>query len=63
VVVTFSIYSDGSTGGLRVEQSSGNRALDNSALRAVYEASPFQRLPPGYERNEARVEIWFQLKR
>jgi len=62
-VVTFVIYRDGSTGDIRIIQSSGDQALDNSALRAIYEASPFQPLPPGYERSEARIEIWFQLKR
>ncbi len=63
VIVTFSIFRNGSSGNVRVEQSSGNRVLDNSALRAVYEASPFPQLPIGYERDEAIIEIWFQLRR
>lgn len=63
VIVTFVIRRDGSTSNVRVVQGSGNRALDYSALRAVYEASPFPRLPAGYERNEASIEIWFQLQR
>jgi len=63
VIVTFSIFRNGSTGDVRVEQSSGNRVLDNSALRAVYEASPFPPLPMGYERDQATIEIWFQLRR
>ena len=62
-VVTFAIYRNGSTGDVRIEQSSGNKILDNSALRAVYEASPFPPLPAAYERNEAQVEIWFRLRR
>jgi len=46
-----------------IVQSSGNRTLDYSAQRAIYLASPFPPLPAGFERDEARIEIWFQLKR
>ena len=63
VIVTFLIRRDGSTADVTLEQSSGNKALDYSAMRAVYEASPFPSLPTGYERNDARIEFWFQLKR
>ncbi len=63
VIVTFLIRRNGSTADVRVEQSSGDKALDYSAMRAIYEASPFPPLPDGYERNEARIEFWFQLKR
>ncbi|HSW50195.1 MAG TPA: TonB family protein [Bryobacteraceae bacterium] len=63
VIVTFVIRRDGSSADVRLEQSSGNKALDYSALRAVYEAGPFPPLPPTYERNDARIEFWFQLKR
>lgn len=63
VIITFIIRRDGSTSDVRLEQSSGNKALDYSALRAVYEAGPFPPLPQAYERNEARIEFWFQLKR
>ncbi len=63
VIVTFLIRRNGSTSDVRVEQSSGDKALDYSAVRAIYEASPFPPLPDGYERNEARIEFWFQLKR
>ncbi|MCS6952717.1 MAG: TonB family protein [Bryobacterales bacterium] len=63
VIVTFVIHRNGRTSDVRIEQSSGNKALDYSALRAVYDASPFPPLPAGYERDEARIEIWFQLQR
>jgi len=63
VIVTFVIHRDGSATDVRVEQSSGNRALDYAAQRAIYEATPFPPLPPGYERNEAKIEFWFQLIR
>ena len=63
VIVTFVIRRDGSVADVRLEQSSGNKALDYSALRAIYEAAPFRPLPAEYERDEARIEFWFQLKR
>ena len=63
VIVTFRIRRDGSSSDVRLEQSSGNKALDYSAMRAVYEASPFPPLPQAYERSDARIEFWFQLKR
>ena len=62
-IVTFDLLRNGSIRDVRILQSSGNRALDYSAQRAIYEASPFPQLPPQYERNEARIEFWFQLKR
>jgi protein TonB len=63
VVVTFLIRRDGSVSGIRLENSSGNKALDFSAQRAIQEAAPFPPLPAGYERNDARIEFWFQLNR
>jgi protein TonB len=63
VIVTFTIRRDGSISDVRVEQSSGNRALDYSAQRAIFEAAPFPPLPAGYERNEARIEVQFELQR
>jgi protein TonB len=63
VIVTFVIRRDGSASDVRLEQSSGDKALDYSAMRAIYEAAPFPPLPAGYERNDARIEFWFQLKR
>jgi len=63
VIVTFDIQRNGQVRNVVILQSSGNRALDYSAQRAVYAASPFPPLPAGFERDEARVEIWFHLKR
>jgi protein TonB len=63
VVVTFDILRSGQTKSIRVEQSSGNPALDNTALRAIYEASPFDPLPGAYPGNDVNVELWFYLKR
>jgi protein TonB len=62
-IVTFDLLRDGSVRNVRVVQSSGNSALDYSAQRAVYDASPFPPLPAAYERNDAAVEFWFELRR
>jgi protein TonB len=53
---------DGSVRNSQIAQRSGNATLDNSALRAVMDAAPFPPLPPEYDRNEANVELHFQLK-
>lgn len=62
-IVTFTILRDGGIRGVRVVQSSGNYALDTTAQRAIYDASPFPALPPQFERDSANIEFWFELKR
>jgi len=63
VIVTFEILRDGSVRNIRFLQRSGHPTLDYSAQRAILEASPFPPLPPGFERDSARIEFQFQLKR
>ncbi len=63
VTVTFEIMRDGNIRNVKLAQSSGVFALDTSAQRAVLDANPLPPLPPGFERDSARVEILFQLKR
>jgi len=63
VIVTFEILKNGQVRDVRVQQRSGILALDNSTQRAILSAAPFPALPPGYERDAATIEIWFQLKR
>ncbi len=63
VIVTFDILRNGQVRNVAVLQSSGNRTLDYSAQRAIFLAAPFPPLPAGFEREEARIEIWFQFKR
>lgn len=63
VIITFNIQRDGTVRDVRVVQRSGNAVLDYSAQRAILEASPFPGLPPGFERNDANIEFWFQLSR
>jgi protein TonB len=60
--VTFTIARNGSVSNVKVSQRSGNLLLDTSAERAVLDANPLPPLPRDFDRNEATVELWFQLK-
>lgn len=63
-VVIFTLRRDGSLapGSVKITERSGNAALDISAQRAVMDAAPFPPLPPGFSKNEAQVELRFNLK-
>ncbi len=63
-VVSFTIRRDGSLapGSVKITGTSGNPALDISAQRAIYDAAPFPALPPEFTKNEAQVELRFNLK-
>ena len=62
VAISFTINKSGAVNNVQISQPSGNYLLDNSAKRAVVEANPLPALPQQFERNEATVELWFQLK-
>jgi protein TonB len=61
-VIGFTIGRDGSVRDIRLEQSSGNPTIDNSALRAVYSSNPLPALPPQYDRDTAPAEFTFDLR-
>jgi len=64
VIVTFELMRNGTIRNLRLLQKSGNSALDLSVLRAIEDAAaPFPPIPPGFERDYAKVEFTFELKR
>jgi len=66
VSVFFTIRKDGSLapGSLKVIQSSGIMSLDLSAQHAILDAAPsFPPLPPGFPKNDADVEMRFELRR
>ncbi|HWC95444.1 MAG TPA: TonB family protein [Candidatus Sulfopaludibacter sp.] len=65
VAVTFTIQKDGSLtpGSLKVSQSSGILALDLSAQHAVLNSAPFPKLPDGFPKSSADVELRFELRR
>jgi len=63
VIATFELMRDGRIRNLKILQPSGISALDYSVQRAILEASPFPPIPPGFDRDSARVEFWFELQR
>jgi len=63
VSVTFDILRDGSVTNLQLLQSSNNRSLDTSALRAVQSASPLLPLPAAYSGSRVSVEFYFDYRR
>ncbi|HLJ51637.1 MAG TPA: TonB family protein [Bryobacteraceae bacterium] len=62
-VITVRIFRNGSIQNPRITQSSGNGAVDNSALRAVIEAAPLPPLPPDYRGGYLDVDFQFTLQR
>ncbi len=62
-VITFQILRDGSIANVQLLQSSGNRSVDNSAVRAILGSSPVTRLPNDYSGSTVNVEFWFEFRR
>jgi periplasmic protein TonB len=60
---TFQILRDGTVTNVQMTQSSGNRSVDNSALRAILSSSPVSALPSGYSGSIVSVEFWFEFRR
>lgn len=61
--VTFTIARNGTVSDVQITRPSGSYLLDTSAKRAILDASPLPSLPAQFERNEATVELWFQLNK
>jgi protein TonB len=60
VIITFTIRRNGSVTNLKVGKPSGIDTLDYSAQRAVLDAQ-LPALPPNFPRNQADVELRFEL--
>ena len=60
---TFQILRDGTVTNVQLTQSSGNRSVDNSALRAILSSSPVSALPSNYSGSSVTVEFWFEFRR
>lgn len=60
VVVTFKILKDGRISDLQVEKPSGISFLDQSALRAVFNAQPFPPLPSDFNQESLGVHFGFE---
>ncbi|HXJ15743.1 MAG TPA: TonB family protein [Candidatus Polarisedimenticolia bacterium] len=63
VIVTFTILRNGSVTNIQIARSSNNYSVDNSAIRAVRDSSPLDRLPAAYAGSEVNVEFWFDFHR
>ncbi|HEV8306728.1 MAG TPA: TonB family protein [Methylomirabilota bacterium] len=61
-VVLFEIGRDGQIKEPAVERSSGNALYDQSALRAIMEASPFPPLPPEFRAPSLKVHFGFEFR-
>ncbi len=60
---TFQVLHDGTVTNVQMTQSSGNRSVDNSALRAILSSSPVSPLPSNYPGNSVSVEFYFDFRR
>jgi TonB family protein len=60
---SFQVLRDGTVANVQMTQSSGNRSVDNSALRAILSSSPMSTLPSNYSGNSVTVEFWFDFRR
>ncbi|MFP4081780.1 MAG: energy transducer TonB [Candidatus Aminicenantes bacterium] len=58
--VFFKIYRSGSVSDLKIEESSGVRSLDLSALRAIQSAAPFPPLPKEYTEQYLGIHLIFE---
>jgi periplasmic protein TonB len=63
MVATFDISRDGSVSNIQITKSSGDGSVDTSAVRAIRDASPMDRLPAEYQGSRVSVEFWFDFKR
>ena len=61
-IVSFHIQRDGTIRLPEIVQSSGNPNIDNTALRAVYAASPLPPLPPQITENDISAQFTFNLR-
>ena len=62
-VLTFEILRNGAVVNVQVVQSSGVASVDRSALRAIHDSSPLERLPSDYTGERVLVEFWFDFRR
>ncbi len=61
-MVSFTITRSGEVRDVRVIQSSGNPNIDNTAARAVYQASPLPALPPQITDSSITAQFTFNLR-
>lgn len=62
-VITFEILRDGTIVNIQMTQPSNVPSVDRSALRAIRDSSPLDRLPSDYRGDKVLVEFWFDFNR
>ena len=60
---TFQIMRDGTVINIQMTQSSSNRAVDNSMLRAIQSSNPLSPLPSSYPGTSVTVTFYFDFRR
>jgi TonB family protein len=60
---TFQIMRDGTVINIQMTQSSSNRAVDNSMLRAIQSSNPLSPLPSNYAGSGVTVTFFFDFRR
>ncbi len=60
VRLTFTIYANGSISDVSISHSSGDTFIDKLAIRAVRQAAPFGKLPPGYASSSLQLDCTFR---
>ncbi len=63
IIVDFDLMRDGSIKNERLLQKSGIQPLDASVERAILDSNPLPSFNTCFDRNQASVEFWFELKR
>jgi TonB family protein len=61
VTIYFQIGKNGKLKGSKVESSSQNESIDESALKAVNMSGPFPPLPDGYKEDQLEVHFGFKI--
>jgi len=63
VEVSFEILRNGTVVNIQMTRSSGVPSVDRSAIRAIQDSSPLDRLPSDYSGDKVFVEFWFDFRR
>ena len=59
VVVFYTIKKNGKLGSYKVLKTSGSRALDRAAIKALKKSEPFEPLPEGFTKDYVEVQFTF----
>jgi protein TonB len=63
VEISFEILRNGTVVNIQMTRSSGVPSVDRSAIRAIQDSSPLDRLPSEYSGDKVFVEFWFDFRR